>query len=282
MGARAGSASWSGGAGYRFDVSGVWRTALQPRWLALLGVVAMLCVVFGWLGHWQLDVAKSKENPHRNTAASAPLDQVTQPQQVFRGNMVGRAVTVSGVYDAERQVLVTGKRQRGVEGVWVLTALRVPSGALVPVVRGFVPSAAGRPAPAAALAPPTGPVALSGSLQPPEPPVDADVAAPLPGQVPAADTADLVNLWGGPIYNVLVYDAAGTPGSADRPALEPVPAPPPDDGGGLGLRNAAYALQWWLFAAFAVLLWWRMVRQDALDSAAAAAAAAQPKELSTS
>ncbi len=49
-----------------------------------------------------------------------------------------------------------------------------------------------------------------------------------------------------------------------------MPVPPLDTGGGLQLRNAAYAVQWWLFAAFALLLWWRMVRQDAIDTAMAA------------
>ncbi len=275
--------------GYRFDVSldrsAVWRTARQPRWLGLLALVAVLCVVFGWLGHWQLDVAKSKEHPHSAaTSASAggpvPLDQVTQPQQVFRGNMVGRPVTVSGEYDGSRQVLVSGKRQGGVDGFWLLAPLRTASGALVPVVRGFTKSAAGLPA---AFPPPGGQVTVAGSLQPPEPAPD-QAESPGAGQIPAADTADLVNRWGGPIYNVLVFAAAGEagsgdPGSADSVALTPVPPPPADEGGGLGLRNAAYALQWWLFGAFALLLWWRMVRQDAIDAATRAAGHQPAKEL---
>ena len=33
-----------------------------------------------------------------------------------------------------------------------------------------------------------------------------------------------------------------------------VPAVPWTD----GLRNLAYALQWWVFAAFAVFMWWRV------------------------
>jgi surfeit locus 1 family protein len=266
--------------GYRFDVSldrsALWRTARQPRWLGLLALVAVLCVVFGWLGHWQLDVAKSKEHPHLAASSGSagrpvPLDQVTQPQQVFRTNMVGRAVTVSGEYDASRQVLVSGKRQGGVDGFWLLAPLRTASGALVPVVRGFTRTAAGLPA---AVPPPRGQVTVSGSLQPPEA-APGQAESPGAGQIPAAD-ADLVNRWGGPIYNVLVFAAAGDPGSA---ALTPVPAPPADEGGGLGLRNAAYALQWWLFGAFAILLWWRMVRQDAIDAATRAAGHQPAKEL---
>ena len=32
---------------------------------------------------------------------------------------------------------------------------------------------------------------------------------------------------------------------------------------GVRWRNAAYAVQWWVFAAFALWLWVRMVREDA-------------------
>jgi cytochrome oxidase assembly protein ShyY1 len=119
----------------------------------------------------------------------------------------------------------------------------------------------------AAFPPPTGEVTVSGSLPPPEPGADPGPEPPA-GQIRAADTADLVNRWGGPIYNVLVYDAVGDPGSVGATRLVPVPPPPVDQGGGLGLRNAAYAVQWWLFGVFALLLWWKMVRQDAREAAA--------------
>jgi cytochrome oxidase assembly protein ShyY1 len=244
-------------------------------------VVLLLCVAFTWLGHWQLDVARSKEKPkHATVAATVPLDQVVRPQQTFRNNMVARPVTVSGEYDPAKQLLVSGKRQGGVDGFWVLTALRVPSGALVPVVRGFVPSAG-----AAVPAPPAGPVSLSGVLEPPDAaPADGDSPDVPAGQIPAADTADVVNLWGSPIYNVLVYAdhlPASTAGSATAAGLQLVPAPPAHQGGGLDLRNAAYAVQWWIFGLFALLLWWRMVRQDAIETAVAAAAHQETKELST-
>jgi hypothetical protein len=36
-----------------------------------------------------------------------------------------------------------------------------------------------------------------------------------------------------------------------------------------GLRNLAYALQWWVFGAFALFMWWRMATESV--------AAAKPK-----
>ena len=57
-----------------------------------------------------------------------------------------------------------------------------------------------------------------------------------------------------------------TEGVAPGPQRVPPPTVQPT---GLAWRNVAYAVQWWVFAAFAVVLWWKMVRQDALEREAA-------------
>jgi cytochrome oxidase assembly protein ShyY1 len=31
-----------------------------------------------------------------------------------------------------------------------------------------------------------------------------------------------------------------------------------------GLRNLLYALQWWVFGAFAVFMWWRWLEEEVL------------------
>ena len=42
--------------------------------------------------------------------------------------------------------------------------------------------------------------------------------------------------------------------------------PPTKPGAGLNIQNLAYAAQWWIFGAFAVLLWLRLVRDEARGS----------------
>jgi hypothetical protein len=37
------------------------------------------------------------------------------------------------------------------------------------------------------------------------------------------------------------------------------------------LRNLAYGIQWWIFAGFAVFMWWRMLRAEATRSGEAVA-----------
>lgn len=237
------------------------RTALQPRWLALLGLVLVVGVVFTWLGSWQLGVARDRgaEQARRDIVAqpAAPVDDVLRPQQRFPTAADGRSVTVRGRYDPARQVLVAKRLQRGRSGWWVVGALRTTAGGWLPAVRGWVP----RPDDARADpgTTPSGPVEVTGVLQPDDAPDDQAPALP-DGQLTALDAANLVNRWGSPIYNGFVIVAGEQPLPAG-PQPERVPAPGPQPGG-VAWRNAAYALQWWVFAGFALVLWWKMVRQD--------------------
>jgi hypothetical protein len=63
-----------------------------------------------------------------------------------------------------------------------------------------------------------------------------------------------------PAYLVLVESQ---PPQGD--GVEPLP-PPTALGRGLNVQNLAYALQWWVFGGFAVLLWARIVRDEARDA----------------
>jgi cytochrome oxidase assembly protein ShyY1 len=94
----------------------------------------------------------------------------------------------------------------------------------------------------------------------------ADQGAAGPQALGSIDLSVLVNRWPGELYNAFVFaqDERLVPAGASvtlPPGLDRVP--PPEVTGGLKWRNAAYALQWWLFAAFAAFMWFRMVREDA-------------------
>jgi len=79
----------------------------------------------------------------------------------------------------------------------------------------------------------------------------------------ALDLSLLVNRWPGVMYNAFVFATAEQPDltSVASPAVVRVPPPAPASGA-LSWRNAAYALQWWVFALFAAWMWWKMVRDD--------------------
>ncbi len=231
------------------------RTALKPRFLGLLGLVLVIGVAFVFLGRWQLGVAESSAQrdavEQARAQAPAPITTVLRPQAPFRGDLSSRPVTATGRYSAEGQLLVPDRRLDGVDGLWVLTPFVVDgSGATLPVLRGFVRSAA------EAGPPPTGTLTVAGGLAPGESPV----ARPLPsGQVGSVDLSVLVNTWPGEIYNAFLFLESEDPPS--DAALTRVPTPLGDTG--IQWRNAAYAVQWWVFALFALWFWFRMVRDEA-------------------
>jgi surfeit locus 1 family protein len=229
---------------------------LKPRWLGLLGVLVVLLVAFTFLGLWQLSVAR--DDARREALAQAPtqaavaLDQVLRPHTAFPAEASGRPVTMTGTYDASGQVLVVDRRLNGVSGSWVVTPLVVDgSGARIAVLRAFVPDESGTgPAPAA-----TAPLTVTGTLAPSESPSSASLPD---GQLGSVDLARLVNVWPGELYNAFVFATAESPDVS--PGVQRVP--PPAIPTGLTWRNAAYALQWWVFGLFAAYMWWRMVRDD--------------------
>lgn len=243
------------------------RTALKPRWLGLLAVLVVVLVSFTLLGFWQLSVARDKGHADALARiAREPVAEVTtvlQPHGAFPGDGSGRLVRATGTYAGARQVLVAPRRLDGRDGAWVVTPLLVSrSGATLPVVRGFVTDLSSVPAA------PSGEVSVQGSLAPGESPADAPATSG--GSTPvlgALDLSVLVNRWPGDLYNGFVFAVEERAGSGQGAALAPsglqrVP-PPPVATGGLKWRNAAYALQWWVFAAFAAYMWFRMVRDDA-------------------
>lgn len=241
------------------------RTALKPRWLGLLAVVALVMVSFGMLGLWQLNVARDKGQAEQVRAAPrrpvADVAAVLSPHGAFPSDGTGRRVTATGSYDGAAQVLVTPRLLRGRRGYWVVTPLVVRStGARLAVVRGFVTDPRQAVAPAAATE-----VTVSGTVAPGESPGDTPhTGGALPdGQLASLDLSLLVNRWPGTLYNAFVFATAERPDvtSALAPSVQRVP-PPALVGGGLKWRNAAYAFQWWVFALFAAYMWWRMVRED--------------------
>lgn len=244
------------------------RTALRPRFLGLLGVVLVVGVAFVALGRWQLGVAESAA--HRDAVEEArsrtpvPLTSVLTPHERFRGELSSRPVTATGRY-AEGQLLVPDRRLDGRTGSWVLTPFVVDgSGGTVAVLRGFVEDAAG------AGPPPGGTVTITGGLAPGESPSSSPVG---PGEIGSVDLSVLVNTWPGDLYNAFVFLESERP--AAGPQLTKVPTPLGDTG--IRWRNAAYAVQWWIFAGFALWLWWRMVREEARrEEAASPAPPAEP------
>jgi cytochrome oxidase assembly protein ShyY1 len=146
--------------------------------------------------------------------------------------------------------------------VWALTPVAVceqteacPAAPALLVVRGWSAD------PAAAPAPPQGRVRLTGWLQPPEgsgrPDPDPD-----DDTLPDVRIADAIQRVDQDLYSAYLVAERAVP-ALDAPGLEPVtPASLPDPGADTGLRNLLYALEWWIFGAFALFVWLRWARDE--------------------
>lgn len=269
------------------------RAVLRPRPLGLLALALALATGFAFLGQWQLDRSKAVEGAPA-LERSRSLSAVLAPAETFRAAGDGQIVTATGRFGADLtgdpsapttgaggEVLLAGRDQGGRDGSWVVAPFRVADAGtaggtdgdaaadaqdpVLPVVLGWVsPEVAARGV-AALPPPPSGTVALRGRLLVGEPP-KALGAGPDGPVLEALAPADLVNVWDARLYTGFVI--ASDPVAAAP--LQQVASEPPTRS--TDWRAFSYALQWWLFAAFAVFFWWRVVRERFLPDAAAAEA----------
>lgn len=225
------------------------RTALRPRFLALLALALLLASVFASLGDWQLGRSRDEASRELRERVAAqpvtPLPQVLAPAEPVTGEDVRRLVTATGRLDTERLLRVPGRELDGAAGSWLLAPLEVDaSGGTLPVVLGWLPREAGVPPL------PGGSVELTGRLEQSEAP--AGGLTPEADEATAVSSADLVNVWDPPVYTA--YLALTDPPGPLRPVPESeLPS-------GFSLQNLSYAVQWWVFAGFALFFWWRLVR----------------------
>lgn len=242
----------------------LWQVARSPRMIGLLILFLAAAAVCARLGVWQLDRAEIRGAAaaqaaleETEAAAPVPIDDVLAPQSTFDGALVGRRVIATGSYEADGQLLVADRVLHGESGWLVLTPLRTDSGAVLPVVRGWVADT-GSPD----LAVPEGTVTVTGYLQASEDSGQAPDALPA-GTTDSISSAELLGVWGGPIWTGYAVLSASDP--AQSGGLELLGAPT-RSGTGLNIQNLGYAAQWWIFGAFAVFLWIRLVRDEMLRS----------------
>ena len=229
--------------------------ALAPRlWVGHLLALAFLTGTV-LLGLWQLDAWQTRRaDEARDLTRSDPvaLSSVIGPDDPFPGRSVGQPVTLEGDWVAAGTVFVSGRERDGRDGYWMVTPLAIggTDRPALPVVLGWVAE------PGDAPAPPEGSAELVGWLQPSE---GTGAADDDPGDdvLPQLRVADLVqrvdqDLYGG--YAVAQRGVGGLP-AADLVEL-------PDVGRFTAVRNLFYAIEWWVFGGFVVLIWSRWVGEQ--------------------
>jgi len=232
-------------------------TLLRPRYWP--GHVAMLiCVgVALTLGLWQLDAWQTRRADAARDLTNVPpveLSSLMSGDSSFPGRSLGRPVSFSGTWLADATFYIAERYVEKQRGYWVVTPVLVDGDtSAIPVVRGW----SAEPDAAA----PSGEVAVTGWLQATEGsgPIDED-----PGDaiIPMMRLASLVEHVDEDLYSAYVVAQALAPTTT---GLKPVtPAAIPEVSGFTALRNFLYAVEWWVFGAFALFVWVRWCR-DSLE-----------------
>ncbi|MCY4258251.1 MAG: SURF1 family protein [bacterium] len=222
------------------------------HFVVLLAVVAMVTA-----GFWQLH--RLDERQHRNAVISDRSEQpsigleslihVGQPLADAR-NLEYRRVSAVGMFEPEGEVLIRNRTYQSSPGYWVLTPLRLVSGALVAVNRGWVPFGVGSGGDRAAYAPPAQTTTVNGllratvtasGLQQPDP------AAGVLVEMARPDLARLAVQLDGDLLPAYIQMTSQMPAAElDLPLL--VAEPELDEG-----SHLTYAVQWFLFASVAAV-----------------------------
>jgi len=222
------------------------------------------CVV---MGLWQLGVyddRQAHERADRQAVPTVPIDTIWGEDEPFTSTVNHRPVTVDGVFaPTADQMWVSGKEQGDAHGYWLLAPLVVDgSDQALLIVRGWSPEATTLPDV------PAGTVSLRVVLEPGESASTALDDNRVVGsvRVPALMNELPYDLWGG-------FGISTTETAADGLTLAEPPAP--GVSWTTGLRNLAYAVQWWAFGLFALFMWWRMSAESVQSARAARVAERQ-------
>jgi cytochrome oxidase assembly protein ShyY1 len=217
---------------------------LRALLVVLLGIG--LAAGMATAGVWQLQVYQRQGAEAAARRAAEPPVPLTEAAPVGAPvrNGYGRTVTFRGSYEAAHQVLVPVADRT--DAYRVVTLLRQGDGSAVAVVRGIVMETAAAPPP------PEGPQTQSGILLPSE---DAVASPGAPEDMGSVRVPQLAQRWPGPLVEGFV---TLSPAEASAQGLEPVVVALPEGRG--RLRNGAYALQWWLFAGFTLVMAVRIAR----------------------
>lgn len=252
---------------------GVYRFLLTPRWwgINLFVVLAIPFCVF--MGTWQLgrfedrvhSHEQAEKQPDPGTRQAKPLDSLLPVDTVTSG----RPATATGTF--ADQFLVPGRELDDRDGFYVLDLLRTDSGKALPVVRGWMPGGTERARENNTIPPaPTGRITVTGDLQASESASSKGVnsAGGLPdGELGIISAASLVNLVPYDVYDAWVTLPASGIGGADDSGngMRAVPAAAVE-GSGLDLKafqNLGYTGEWFVFAAFVLFMWFRLLRREA-------------------
>lgn len=233
---------------------------LRPRWVLALLLALAIAATFAVLGHWQLERAiESGVVVERSTETVLPLTRIAEPGKPLTLTASGQRVTLSGSYLPGDEQVISERLNGGTSGFWLLSRFETEGGANIAIARGWSEDEDTLREVSARLAADadTAPVTIVGRFVPGDAPALPDEDGDSHVQTTVSPAA-LINLWTGytdqPVYAGYVVDTLAPAG------LTVIDSPIPEVDAAVNWLNIFYALEWAVFAGFAVFLWYRLVR----------------------
>ena len=222
------------------------KVALTPKWIGALLLALAVAVVFALLGQWQLERALTTVGTKNAALPTVQLSSLGKPGEGFKTDSKERSVKIN-VTDAEWLGRVANRQQDGQNGYWQVALGTLTDGNKLVYAYDFTPDDSydkhiimGE---------------LEGYYLPSEEPQQAngDLFESLSVEQLINQTANPV----GPVY-------PGFVAVVEEGAQNPIKIAPSNQRTEINILNAFYAIEWVLFAGFAVFLWWRLVQDERL------------------
>ncbi|HEY5231786.1 MAG TPA: SURF1 family cytochrome oxidase biogenesis protein [Galbitalea sp.] len=229
--------------------------ARRPRWIAALVLALGVAAGFAALGQWQIGRAVQTATvivvPDEKVT---PLSQVATPQKEVTDRAAGQIVSVVGRRVPGDTYVVSDRVNFGVTGYWVIGHVVAQNGASVALALGWTKTRAAADAAAGVLKAGAPSTTIVGRYQPTEPPDQDDFEHNV---VSVVSIPWLINEWKTVptvAYGGYIVDNTAPAGLARIQSVRPV------NDVSLNWLNVFYAIEWALFAGFAVYLWYRLVK----------------------
>jgi len=236
----------------------MYRNLLRPRLFVFHLLVIAIVAVLVNLGFWQIN--RHNERQSFNTTLVSRFDEpIVALESILDQDpetIEWRTVQVTGEYLSGMSVSLVNVSQDGRAGFDPVSPLRMNDGRVVLINRGFLPLVA--PFPDA----PVGTVTVTGTVRRSAQRKSGQVADPAEGVLTDVQRIDIDRLdrqIDGELVNVYVELLASSP--ADAPSLSRIANPDFTTG-----PHLSYAVQWFIFALFAVFGWVIVVRRRTAPS----------------
>ena len=259
-----------------------WTVARQPRWIGVLLATLAVAAIFVLLSQWQIE--RSIEHAtviERDTETVQQLSDVAEPQSGVTSISAGQKVETEGALVAGDASVISGRINHGATGYWVTAHLVTTDGASLAIAVGWTDDLDAARSARDILNSSSAAEKITGRYMASEGALDDDIDS---GERSAMSVATLINEW--------AEAPAGVYGGyliLDEPleGLEAIDSPQPGNEVELNWLNIFYAVEWIVFAGFALYLWYRLVRdaqereelereEAAADAEVTAAAEAAP------